>query len=96
MCKQPRTCSPVCIENDAPPPPKKNSPHVVLQIWLAPGDEQYPAGLVVPVLAAEVQGGEPSPVLHVDVGPVLAQEGHRPAVALPRGLVQSRVAVLKF
>ena len=47
------------------------------------------------VLAAEVERGEAAPVLHVDVGLVLAERGHRLAVALPGRLVQSRVAVLE-
>ena len=42
--------------------------HVVLDVWLAPGEEEDPAGLVVAVLAAEVQGGEPATVLDVGVG----------------------------
>ena len=47
------------------------------------------------VLAAEVERGEAAPVLHVDVGLVLAERGNRLAVALPGRLVQSGVAVLE-
>ena len=50
-------------------------------------EQQYPAGLVVAVLAAEVERGEAAPVLHVDVGLGPAQGAHRPTEPLPGGLV---------
>ena len=47
------------------------------------------------VLAAEVEGREPAAVLDVGVGLGPAEVVHRLAEALPRRLVQGRVAVLK-
>ena len=49
----------------------------------------------MPVLAAEVERREPAAVLDVGVGLGLAEEGGGLAEALPRGLVERRVAVLK-
>ena len=47
------------------------------------------------VLAAEVERREPAPVLDVRVGLGLAEEGRGLAEALPRGLMEGGVAVLK-
>jgi hypothetical protein len=72
----------------------QNATHVVLDVWLAPAEEDHPARLVVPVLAAEVERGKPAAVLDVRVRLGLAQKLHRLAEPLPRRLVQSSVAVL--
>ena len=47
--------------------------YVIFDVWLASGEKENPAGLVVAVLAAEVQGGKAAPVLDVRVGFGLAQ-----------------------
>ena len=47
------------------------------------------------ILAAEMKRREAAPVLDVGVGLRLAQVLHRLTEALPRRLVQGRVAVLK-
>ena len=70
--------------------------HVVLDIRFAAGEEDDPTGLVVPVLAAEVEGGKAAPVLDVEVGPVPAEQPHRLAKPLPGRLVQGRVPVLQL
>ena len=69
--------------------------HVVLDVWLASPEQQDPAGLVVPVLAAEVEGREPAPVLDVEVGLGPAEGVDGLAVALPGRLVEGSVAVLE-
>ena len=69
--------------------------HVILHVRSTAVQEQDPTGLVVAALTAQVESGEAAPVLHVDVGLVLAERGHRLAVALPGRLVQSGVAVLE-
>jgi hypothetical protein len=73
---------------------KKYSTYVILEVRFAAGDEDVSTGLVVPVLAGEVEGGEPAPVLDVHVAALPAQQVHRAAVPLPGRLVQSRVPVL--
>ncbi len=47
--------------------------HVIFNVGFASRQEKDSAGLVVAVLAAEMQGREPSPVLDVGVGLSLAQ-----------------------
>ena len=69
--------------------------YVVFDVWFAASSEEDPAGLVVTVLTAEVQGREPTPVPQVEVGLVLAQKLDSLAEASPGALVQGRVAVLK-
>ena len=49
----------------------------------------------MPVLAGEVEGGEPAPVLDVNIAALPAEHVHRPAEPLPGRLVQRRVPVLK-
>ena len=48
--------------------------HVVLDVRPAAAGEEDPAGLVVAVLTGHVEGREPGPVLHVDIGPAGAEE----------------------
>ena len=52
---------------------KRKISYVIFNVWFASCQEEYSAGLVVAVLAAEVQGREPAPVLDVGVGLSLAQ-----------------------
>ena len=63
------------------------STHIVFNVGLATCPEEYPARFVVSVLAAEMEGREAAAVPEVVVGLALAEELHRPAVSLPRGLV---------
>ena len=65
--------------------------HVVLDVGPAAAGEEFPAGLVVAVLAGHVEGGEPGPVLHVDVGPAGAEERQAPAEPVLGGQVERRV-----
>ena len=67
--------------------------YIILDVGSAAVQQQHPGGLVVPVLAAEVERGEAAPVLHVHVGLGPAQRAHSPAEPFPGGLVQRRVAV---
>ena len=67
--------------------------HVVFDVWFAAGQQEDPAGFVVAVLAAEVEGSEAAPVLDVGVGLGLAEDAHALAEPLPGGLVEGRVAV---
>jgi len=70
--------------------------HVVLDVRLAAGEKKDAASLVVAVLAAQMEGREAAAVLDVGVSPARATEEVRGArEALPGGLVQGRVAVLK-
>jgi hypothetical protein len=70
------------------------STYIILEVRFAACDEYVAAGLVVPVLAGEVEGGEPAPVLDVHVAPLPAEQVHRPAEPLPGRLMQGCVPVL--
>ena len=61
--------------------------HVVLDVWLASPEQQDPAGLVVAVLAAQVERREPAPVLDVEICLGFAENCHRLTEAFPGGLV---------
>jgi hypothetical protein len=74
---------------------QRGVPVVVLDVRIAPGKEQLPTGLVVAVLAAQVEGGEASGVGSGQVGPRRRQQSDGSGVALPGGFVQGAVAVLK-
>ena len=65
--------------------------HVVLDVGPAAAGEEFPAGLVVAVLAGHVEGGEPGPVLHVDVGPAGAEESQALTEPVLGRQVESRV-----
>ena len=65
--------------------------HVVLDIRPAAAGEKDPAGLVVAVLAGHVESTEPGPVLHVDVGPVGAEESQALAEPVLGRQVEGRV-----
>ena len=54
--------------------------------------QQHSTGLIVPILAAQMERGEAAPVLHVDVGLGPAQGAHCPTEPLPGSLVQRSVA----
>ena len=69
--------------------------YVILDVGLASGPQDDPTGLVVAVLAAEMEGRESTAIPEIKVGAVLAQRLHRPAEPLPRRLVQGRVPVLQ-
>ncbi len=61
--------------------------HVVLDVRLAPAEEEHATSLVVSVLAAEVEWGEAPPVLDVRVRLGPAQELHGLGEAFPGRLV---------
>ena len=63
------------------------STHIVLDVRLAAAEEEDAAGLVVAVLAAEMERCKPAPVLDVRVGLALGQKLDRLGEALPGGLV---------
>ena len=69
--------------------------HIVLDVRFAPAQEEDPASLIVPVLAAEVERGEPASVLDVRVGLGAGQKVGWLAETLPWGLVEGCVAVLE-
>jgi hypothetical protein len=71
------------------------STYVILKVRFAACDENVAAGLIVPILTGEVEGGEPAPVLDVHVAPLPAQQVHRTTEPLPGRLVQRCVPVLK-
>ena len=68
--------------------------HIVFDVAIRPCVEQYPAALVVPVLAREMQGGKSAFVLQVEMGTSLDKHNRTLAVALPAGLVEGSVAML--
>ena len=68
-----------------------NVTHVVLDVRPAAAGEKDPAGLVVTMLAGHVEGSEPRPVLHVDVGPAGAEESQAPAEPVLGRQVERRV-----
>ena len=67
--------------------------HVVFYVWLAASQKENPARLVVSVLAAEVKGCEPAPVLDVGVGLGPAENTDTLTEALPCRFVEGRVPV---
>ena len=70
--------------------------YVVFDVWFAASSEEDPAGLVVTVLTAEVQGREPATVPQVEIWLISAKEIHRSAEASPRALVQGSVPMLEY
>lgn len=67
--------------------PPKCSTHIVLDVRLAPRQQQDAAGLVVAVLACEVERREASFILDIYIGLGPHQRLRRVTVALPRCLV---------
>ena len=61
--------------------------YIVLDVWFAAVQQQQPAGLVVAVLAAQVERREPAPVLDVEICLGFAENCHRLTEAFPGGLV---------
>lgn len=68
--------------------------HIVLQVRRGSGEQDLAAGLVVSVLAGEVQRREAGRVARAQVRARVRQQRHATRVALPRGLVSRCVAVL--
>ena len=68
---------------------------VILDVGVAAGEEQLPAGLVVPVLAAEVEGGEAAAVGAGQAGSGGGEQSDGSGVAFPCRFVQGAVAMLK-
>ena len=69
--------------------------YVVLDIWFTSGPQDDPAGLVVAVLAGQMEGREAAAVPEIKVRTVLAQKFDCPTEALPGCLVECGVAVLE-
>ncbi len=72
-----------------------NGTYVILYVGFTAGPEERSTRLVVAVLTAEMQGREAAAVSQVVVGLVGAEQRHRPTEALPSGLMERRVTVLK-
>ena len=70
--------------------------HVVFNVRFAASQQDDPTRLVVPVLAAEVEGSKAPPVFDVEVAPGPHQHPHRLAVPLPGRLVQGCIPMLKL
>lgn len=68
--------------------------YIILQVWRRPREQYLPAGLVVSVLAGQVQRREARRVARAQLRARVRQQRHAARVALPRRLVSCCVPVL--
>ena len=69
--------------------------HVIFNVWFARGQQEDSGGLVMPVLASEVEGRKPPVVSELNIGLRLHQVFCRLTEPPPGGAVQGGIPMLK-